>query len=124
MPSGHDWFLLVWAIVCIVVVVGMSYWVTRFVAGKGLLRGAGSRGGGQIKVLSQELIGKDQRLVLARAGDRYFLLGVTPNAITMLSEFSEEEMARVTADAQEHATQEPTGFFEAFSQVLKERKQR
>ena len=122
---GHDWFLLIWALVCIVVVLAMSYWVTRVVAGSGFggfRKGTNGRTGGQIEVITQELLGKDQRLMIVRVGEKYYLIGVTSNAISMLSEIPWDETMTVSQPAEAGHT--PPSFGEAFTSVLKQKLRR
>ena len=111
--------------VCIVVVLAMSYWVTRLVAGTGIFHKGFKRrtDNGQIEVLDQELLGKDQRLVVARVSDKYYLLGVTPNAISLISEISWDETSKET-DASRVEEQTPPSFGEAFTTVLKQKLRR
>lgn len=124
MPWGNDWLLLIWALICIVAVLGLSYWVTRLIARKGTFYGSVKRRNrGQMEVFAQELIGKDQRLMIARVGEKYFFLGVTPNAISMLAEISEDEANFVEETVEQGAENRPT-FFDAFSGVLKEKMRR
>lgn len=124
MPDKADWFLLAWVLVCVVVVLGMSYWATRLIAGKGLLGGGMNRkSGGRIKVVAQEVIGKDQRLVVAAVGEKCFLLGVTSNAISMLSELPADEIGFEMKTGEQTVENHPS-FLNAFSDLLKEKLRR
>lgn len=87
----EDWLPLLWAVICVVVVLGMAWWATRCMAGRGLpggLMGVGRAGRGQIRVLEQQALGRDQRLVAVQVGEQCFLLGVTQGQITLLSEIA------------------------------------
>lgn len=82
------------AILAVLVIIGLAYWFTRYVAGSGLLGGVRTSGGdGQMKVLAQLSLGKDQRLVVAAVGERCFLLGVTPGGVSLVAELTAEEAA-------------------------------
>ena len=108
-----------WLIVCVVLVIGLAYWVTRYVAGRG---GFGPLSGGrQMEVLDQLPLGRDQRVVLARAGERYLLLGATPSGITLLAELTEEEAASWRTP---QAAGEKMSFQEAFTTMLKQKGRR
>ena len=122
MQGDHDWVLIVWAVICIVVVLGMSYWVTRFVAGRSSF--STRRGGKQIEILAQEAIGRDQRLAVARVGEKYFVLGIAANQISMLSELSKEEAAYWEAHPEQTSNPENPSFMEAFKDVLKQKTRR
>lgn len=45
-----------------------------------------------IEILSQRQIGGNEHLLVIEAGGRYFLLGVTSSSISLLTEFSKEEI--------------------------------
>ena len=125
MPRDNDWFLIVWAIVCIVVVLGMSYWVTRFVAGRGLLKGGiGRSGSGQIKVVEQYMLGRDQRLVVVQVGEKHYLLGITANNISMLSEIEWDPTKGLDDELLAQAAKERPAFREAFFDALRQRTRR
>ena len=125
MPRESDWFLIVWMIVCVVVVLGMSYWVTRFVAGRGLLKGGFVRGGsGQIKVVEQYVLGRDQRLVVVQVGEKHYLLGITANNISMLSEVNWDPAKGLDEELLAQAGKERPTFREAFFDALRQRTRR
>ena len=75
----------------LLVLVG-AYAFTRW-AGKNLAGGfTGVLGGsGRIEVLDRASLGKDQLLLVVRAGQRYLLLGSAPNGVTLLAELTQEE---------------------------------
>lgn len=125
MPRESDWFLIVWAIVCVVVVLGMSYWVTRFVAGRGLLKGGFGRGGsGRIKVVEQYVLGRDQRLVVVQVEEKHYLLGITANNISMLSEVKWDPAEGLNEELLAQAAKERPAFREAFFDALRQRTRR
>lgn len=79
-------------LICVVVIIALAYWFTKYVAGRGGLGGFGlSSGGERFKILARLSLGREQMLVLVQVGERYFLLGVTPSAISTLAEFTAEE---------------------------------
>ena len=124
MPAEYDGFLILWAIVCIVVVLGMSYWVTRFVAGRGILgNGTGRMGNGQLKIVEQLMLGRDQRIVVVEVGEKHYLLGITANNISLLSEITWSPETGLDESIAQAAKERPT-FREAFFDVLKQKKQR
>ena len=78
-------------IIFVLVMIG-AYFFTRW-AGKSLGGGfaAFRRDGGQIQVLDRAGLGRDQALLVVRAGERYLLLGSTPAGLTLLAELTKEE---------------------------------
>ena len=75
-----------------VVVLVLAYWCTRFIARKGMpgaLRGGINSG--ELGILWQQSLGKDQRLVLVKVHGRCLLLGAAQGSIQVLTELSGEE---------------------------------
>ena len=108
-----------WLIICVVLIIGLSYWFTRYVVGR---RGFGALSGGRrMEVLDQLPLGRDQRVVLARAGERYLLLGATPAGITLLAELTAEEAASWRTP---QTAGEKMSFSEAFGAVMQQKKRR
>lgn len=111
----------------VAVVLVLAYLFTRYLAGRGISGGAVShcRGkyGGYLQVLERVSLGREQNLVLARAGGQYLLLGVSPGGITLLRELSEDE---AQTWRQQHAPAASPGasmgFQDALREVWKQRK--
>lgn len=76
----------------VLLVLAGAYAFTRW-AGKNLggSFGAGLAGGRRLEVLDRAGLGKDQTLLVVRAGQRYLLLGSTPAGVTLLAELTKEE---------------------------------
>ena len=108
---------LLWMIVCVVLVIGLAYWATRYIAGRGVPLGGGRR----MEVLDQLLLGRDQRVALVRAGERYLLLGAAPSGVTLLAELTEEEAA---SWKQPPEAGEKMSFQEAFLTMMKQKGRR
>lgn len=76
----------------VLLVMGGAYAFTRW-AGRSL--GAGFPGGlggsGRFQVLDRAVLGRDQTLLVVRAGGRYLLLGSSSAGLTLLAELSREE---------------------------------
>lgn len=114
---------LLWMIVSIVVIIGLAYWFTKYVAGRGGLGAFGPLKAGEgLELLAQLPLGREQRLVLTRVGERYFLLGVTASNISMLAEFTAEEAALWKEGAEEK--RETPSFREALNTVLRQKGRR
>ena len=77
--------------VVLLVLVG-AYCFTRW-AGPNLSGGlfAAGRGGRRLQVLDRAVVGRDQALLVVKAGQRYLLLGCTSAGLTLLAELTQEE---------------------------------
>ena len=109
-----------WMLVCVVLIIGLAFWFTRFVAGRGAL-GAFS-GGRRMEILDRLPLGRDQSVVLARVGERYLLLGAGTAGVTLLAELTGEEAAAWKPP--ETAEGEKPGFKEAFLTMMKQKERR
>ena len=85
---------LLGALLVIVLVLGGSYFFTRW-AGTHLNGGLLPRGGGsRMRILDRISIGRDQQLLVVQAGRRYLLLGSSADRLTLLTELTAEEGAQ------------------------------
>lgn len=75
---------VLWTICAILGVLVLAYLFTRYVAGRGQGGGPSRLGKRMLTILDQVAVGKDQRLLLVRAGETYYFLGVTQGSITCL----------------------------------------
>lgn len=109
----------------VVLILCLAYLFTKYVVGSGKLGGlAAGKRMGNLQVLAQLALGKDQRLLLVKAGERYFLLGATPSGISNLAEFTQEEAASWTETTDQPDGSQTSSFREALQTVLKQRRQR
>ena len=119
MPWDTTLASLLWLIICVILIIGLAYWVTRYVAGRGVFGGlAGGRG---LAILDQMILGRDQRVLLTQVGERYLLLGATPGGITLLAELTAEEAAAWRGSPE--GGDRPS-FQEAFFTMLKQKGRR
>ena len=121
MLSDNPWVSLLGMLLTVAAVVGLAYWFTRHVVGGryGASLGLLQRNE-QLRVLAQTQVGKDQRLAVVQAGTRYFLLGMTPQNISLLAELTEEEAA-VWQGPEEPS---PVPFQQAFQNAIHREKKR
>ena len=82
---------VLWTICAILGVLVLAYLFTRYVAGRGQGGGPSRLGKRMLTILDQVAVGKDQRLLLVRAGETYYFLGVTQGSITCLEKLTAEE---------------------------------
>lgn len=80
---------LIWFFVCVILVLGLAYYTTKYVAGRSFVNHKEAR---MLSVLAQIPLGRDRHAILIRVGERYFLLGSTAAAVNLLAEFSAEEI--------------------------------
>ena len=90
MPQGV--LSLLGMLLVIGVVLALAYWCTRLIGRQGI-PGMPRSGGqaGNMALLWQHNVGRNERLVLVRVHSRCLLLGVTGASIQVLTELSEEE---------------------------------
>lgn len=76
----------------ILLVLAGAYCFTRW-AGSNLGGGlfSAGKGGGRLQVLDRAIVGRDQAVLVVKAGQRYLLLGCTPAGLTLLAELKREE---------------------------------
>lgn len=72
------------------VIMYLAYLATKYV-GKRYSSG-GAKGGKNLEILEAAAVGKDSRLAIAKAGEKYLLIGITPQSISLISELSPEEL--------------------------------
>ena len=109
--------------IILLVLVG-AYLFTRW-AGKSLNGGliAGFGGGRRLEVLDRAGLGKDQSLLVVRAGQRYLLIGSCPAGLTLLAELTREEGECWEAPAPpDGPEQRRPADFRALMQRLREKK--
>ena len=122
MP-GSELFSLLWVLICVLCIIGLAYWFTKYVVGRTGL-GRTVQGTGRIEVLARTMLGKDQQLLLVRAGGRIFLLGATAAGITSLAEFTTEEAAAFTDGDGGTGEEQPPSFKEALQKVIQQKMKR
>lgn len=109
----------------IVVILALAYVFTRYAVGGGWLgdfrMGTGQRNE-SLRVLAQTPVGKDQRLAVVQAGNRYLVVGMTPQNITLLAELTEEEAAGWRRDPVESSADTLSGFQQTLINTWKKRK--
>lgn len=78
----------------VLLVLAGAYLFTRW-AGQNLSGGLFvPRVGGRLQVLDRASVGRDQVLLVVKAGGRYLLLGSSPSGLTLLAELTQEEGER------------------------------
>ena len=121
MLGGNPLFSLLGMLVVIVAILVLAWWATKQIAQRPSLQSfAGRAANDDFRVLAQTSLGRDQRLVVAECGSRYFLLGVTEHSVSLVAELSEEEALRWKPGAAETV---PTGR-QSFATLLQNKMRR
>ena len=114
-------FSLVWMLVCVLVIIVLAFLFTKYVAGRGGMRRMVG-GSERFKALARLSLGREQNMVLVKAGEKYLLLGVTASQITVLKELTQEEAEAIYVPPPDQPA--PPSFGEALRTVLKQKKPR
>jgi len=90
--GASDLLAQIWSLVVLIVVfvaiVALAYYSIRLMG-----RAKHSRGfGGNIKVIEAAGLGFQNTVQLIKAGDKYFLIGVSRSGITLIGEVSEDSL--------------------------------
>lgn len=112
---------LLGALLVIVLVLGGSYFFTRW-AGTHLNGGLLPReGGSRMRILDRISIGRDQQLLVVQAGGRYLLLGSSADRLTLLTELTAEEGAQWQIPPSDASQNRKAPDFGALLQKLREK---
>lgn len=121
MLDGNPLISLLGMLVVVGAILVLAWWATKQIAQRPGLQGFGGRlPNGEISILAQMPLGREQRLVVVECAARYFLLGVTEHNISMLSELSEEDAQRWKQEQENSAP----GSRQSFSILLQNKMRR
>ena len=127
MPAsngGSSLLSLLWVLICVLIIIGLAYFFTKYVVGRGKLGMIASGKRDIIKVLAKLPVNREGQLLLVQVGKRYFLIGNAASKITKLAEFTPEE-AETWQDTQVPPDgQQLPSFGEALKKAWKERVKR
>ena len=106
----------------VLLVLAGAYFFTRW-AGQNLGGGFLTARGSRLQVIDRASVGRDQAVLVVKAGQRYLLLGSTPAGLTLLAELTREEGENWNPPVpQEGPEQNSPSNFRALMQRLKEKK--
>ena len=95
MSNGTEYvFQLIWYLIAFLLVIGVAFYITRFI-GQSTLRYTRST---NLQVIDYIILGRDKGLYIVKVGDKFFLIGVSNNNITYLTEINKEDMKVPTND--------------------------
>ena len=86
--AAGQFFSILRFLAATVFVALLAYYVTKMMAGK---RGLG-RGGGNISLIETINVGGQAMVQLIKAGDKFLVIGVTKERVTILSEIDKEHI--------------------------------
>ncbi len=81
-----DWRSLAGMLLCTAVILYLAYWFTRRFA-----HGYTARATRHMQVYDRLTLGPNKSLLVARVGQRWFVLGVANERISLLAELTEEQ---------------------------------
>ncbi|MBR1382822.1 MAG: flagellar biosynthetic protein FliO [Ruminococcus sp.] len=82
-------FSLIFGLILFVGILYLAYISTKLIGKRYSLSGKGGR---NLKILETVSVGREMSIAIARAGEKIFLIGVTPDRISLLSELSEDDL--------------------------------
>lgn len=86
-----DFVPLIFTLIMVVVILYLSFLFTRYMA-KSSTKISGTR---YMKILDKIPLGQDKHLVMVKINKKFFLLGVSGQAISMLSEIKEDDIVPI-----------------------------
>ena len=119
---GNPFWSLLGVLAVVVLILYFAYAATKWIGTHSVPGGAGmpfAGGSGNLRLLGQLGVGRNERLVLVRLSERCFLLGVTEHQITLLRELDGDEAAEWIAGSERPAP--APGFREVLSQTLRKK---
>ena len=119
----RNFWSLLGVLTVIVLILYLAYFATKWIGTHSVPGGVGTLralGAGDFRILGQLGVGRNERLVLARLGERCYLLGVTEHQITLLRELDGEEAAPWLAQSEDAAV--PPSFMEVLGETLRRKK--
>lgn len=91
-------FSLIFGLILFAGILYLAYISTKLIGKRYMLS---SKGGKNLKILETVSVGRDMTIAIARAGERIFLVGITPDRINLLSELKEDELLTPYSEVQE-----------------------
>lgn len=102
------------ALAAVVAILALSYWFTKNVVGRSNLGAFSARQGTNLQVIETLSLGREHRIVAIRAGERYFLLGVTESEVSTITELTAEEIENWKREPQNESTSFKQAFLASF----------
>lgn len=71
------------SVLTVAAVLLLAYWCSRLLGKQWMIKSSGS---GNIQIIEQIQVGQNQRILLLKAGEKHYLVGVSQAGIQMLAE--------------------------------------
>ncbi len=78
----------------VVLIIYLSYVCSKYV-GRGMNRNGNSH---YMRMIDRLAVGQDRSLAVVQVGEKYLLVGVTPEQVNLLKELSEEDLISFNSD--------------------------
>ncbi|MCR5815520.1 MAG: flagellar biosynthetic protein FliO [Ruminococcus sp.] len=91
-------FTLIFGLILFAGILYLAYISTKFIGKRYMLNGKGGR---NLKILETVSVGRDMTMAIARAGERIFLIGITPDRINLISELKEDDLLSPYSDEEQ-----------------------
>ena len=95
-------FTLIFGLILFAGILYLAYISTKLIGKRYMLSGKGGR---NLKILETVSVGRDMTIAIARAGERIFLIGITPDRINLISELKEDDLLSPYSDEGQEGTQ-------------------
>lgn len=106
-----DFFSLLMMLVVIAAILYLSYIVSKKL-GSGMMQTGGAR---NIRIIERAYLDRDKSVAIVEVGEKAYLLGVSPENVSLLEELDAEQLAY---DAPEEASEMPAA---QFASIIKNR---
>jgi len=100
LNAGGGWQLYLsigFYVVALVVILALAVYASRYLSKKN----KGGGGASRLRVIDRVFLGKDQQVAVIAAGERFYLVGITPGGITNLGELGQDEVVQGFAPAED-----------------------
>lgn len=116
VQSGSSALQLIQVLLIFVFVLAVTYFTTKFIAGhqKGIQRNK------SIQILDMAKVANNKYIQIVKVTNKYLILGISKDNITMLAELSEEEAGEIRLSDEGSGKQ----FSESLNEILEKVKER
>ena len=80
-------FTAIVTLLIVVVILYGAFWATKFI-GQGYASASNSR---NMNIVEQVTIGRDKSIAVVKAGDSFYLVGITPGSINLISQLNDDD---------------------------------
>lgn len=105
-------------LIVVVLILYLTFVVTKYVAGKGsLMKGVSSA---NMRVIDKVNVGRDRTIAIMTVGEKAYLVGITQSNINLLAELDDDlTVENLTAEPQDNVSAFQPVFKELFNKVKK-----